>query len=84
MTLAASGHTVADVSTAAEDYPPEPPAFAGPTVRRVMYREVAAVILVVLGVAGLITAGFMVSVEAGIAACSLVAIAAGVSLGLDV
>lgn len=46
-------------------------------------RELLAVALIVLGVAGLVVAAFTFDVRAGIAVGSVVLIAAGVFLGLD-
>jgi hypothetical protein len=46
-------------------------------------REVLALLLVVAGIVGLVFVGFMLSVEAGIAAASVAAIAVGVVLGID-
>jgi len=46
-------------------------------------REVLALLLVIAGIVGLVTVGFMLSVEAGIAAASVAAIAVGVVLGID-
>lgn len=45
--------------------------------------ELAAVILIVVGGCGLVTAAFATDLWLGIAALSVAAIAAGVALGLD-
>jgi hypothetical protein len=53
------------------------------TTKRRMLREIAGIILIVLGVAGLNEAAWLIDPIAGIAASSVTAIAVGVLLGLD-
>jgi hypothetical protein len=48
-----------------------------------LVREMSAVVLLILGAVGLVTAAFLQDRELGIATLSVAAIAAGVYLGLD-
>lgn len=48
-----------------------------------MLREIAAILLIACGLAGLITVAFMVDARLGIAAVSVAVLATGVLLGLD-
>lgn len=56
---------------------------ARPGIDTRLLREIVGALLLVAGCCGLIAAGFMVSSAAGVAAVSVIVLAAGVFLGLD-